>query len=75
MLTAKTPLAALLVRAASAQTIGYVGHGLAAGPLVRRPRHDLQLGHRRRALPVRGAEAVGAGVAAADDDDVLARPR
>jgi hypothetical protein len=27
--------------------------------------------HRARALPVRRAEAVGAGVAAADDDDVL----
>ena len=29
--------------------------------------------HRRGALPVRGAEAVGAGVAAADDDHLLAR--
>ena len=43
------------------------------GPGVGRPRHDLELVDRRRALAVRGAEAVGAGVAAADDDDVLAR--
>ena len=34
--------------------------------------HDLELVHRGRALAVRGAQAVGPGVAAADDDHVLA---
>ena len=38
----------------------------------RRLRHDLEIPHRERALADRGADAVGAGVAAADDDDVLA---
>ena len=37
-----------------------------------RLRHDLEIGHRQRALADRGADAVGAGVAAADHDDVLA---
>src|SRR6185369_9172363 len=32
----------------------------------------VELGHADRALPVRGAEAVGGGVTAADDDDPLA---
>ena len=54
------------------KVIGYVGHGWLSGRSLARPGHDLQLGHRRGALPVRGAEAVGAGVAAADDHDVLA---
>ena len=39
---------------------------------VRRHRQQLELGDRFRAVPVGGADAVGAGVAAADDDDVLA---
>ena len=51
---------------------GQVGHGVRVGPVVGRPRHDLELVDRRRALAVRGAQAVGAGVAAADDHDVLA---
>ena len=38
----------------------------------RRLRQDLEIGHRQRALPDRGADAIGAGIAAADDDDVLA---
>ena len=38
----------------------------------RRLRHDFEIGDRQRALAERGADAVGAGVAAADDDDVLA---
>ena len=40
--------------------------------LLGRPRHDLELRDRERALADRGADAVGAGVAAADDHDVLA---
>ncbi len=45
-----------------------VGGGAGLG----RPRQDLELVHRCGALAVRCAQAVGAGVAAADDDDVLA---
>ena len=51
---------------------GQSGHGLPAARVVGRPRQQLELVHARRALAVRRAEAVGAGVAAADDDDVLA---
>ena len=40
--------------------------------LLRRLRHDLELGDRGGALAVRGADAVRAGVAAADHDDMLA---
>ena len=42
-------------------------------PGVGRPGQDLELVHRRRALAVHGAEAVGTGVATTDDHDVLAR--
>ena len=35
-------------------------------------RHDLELVHAGGTLPVHGAEAVRAGVAATDDDDLLA---
>ena len=67
------PLAALLVRAGDAHD-HRVGRPRVAvlSPAVRRRRHDLQLRHRGRALPVGGAEAVGTGVAASDDHDVLA---
>ena len=37
-----------------------------------RLRHDFERRHRLRALTQRGAEAIGAGVTASDDDDVLA---
>ncbi len=40
--------------------------------LFRRRRHDFELRHRNRALAERSADAVGASVAAADDDDMLA---
>ena len=40
--------------------------------LVRRLGHDLELVHGERLLAVAGAEAIGAGIAAADDDDALA---
>ena len=55
---------------------GQSGHGLSAARSPGGVGQQLELGHRRGALPMRGAEAVGAGVAAADDDHVLAlRPR
>ena len=50
--------------------VGRPGHRL--GAFLGRARHDLELVHRRRAVTVRGAEAVGPGVATADDHDVLA---
>jgi hypothetical protein len=53
-------------------TSGQVGHGVESGRSCGGPRHDLELGRRRGALPDRRAQAVGTGVAAADDDDVLA---
>ena len=37
-----------------------------------RLRHDLEIGNRHGALADRGADAVGAGIAAADHDDLLA---
>ena len=43
--------------------------------MLGRRRHDFELGHGFRALPERGADAVGAGVAAADHDDMLAARR
>ena len=67
------PLAALLVgRRDLCRSWRHCGHGLASAAVVGRAGHDLELVHRRRALAVGGAEAVGAGVAAADDHDVLA---
>ena len=66
------PLAALLVGRRRAVDHRPGRPRVGVRPLVRRPRQDLELGDGRGALAVRGAEAVGAGVAAADDDDVLA---
>ena len=43
------------------------------GALQRRLRQDFELHEALAAMAHRGADAVGAGVAAADDDDVLAR--
>ena len=65
-------LAALFVggRDAVDHRVGRPRHRLDAR--VGRPGQDLELVDRRRALADRGAEAVGAGVAAADDHDVLA---
>ena len=51
---------------------GHSGHGLPARSRHGRLRHQLELMDAQRALPVRGAQAVRPGVAAADDDDVLA---
>src|SRR5699024_2261615 len=64
-------LAALLVRGRDA-----IDHRVRRPRLVGRPLfagtgHDLELGDRGGSLPDRRAQAVGAGVSAADDDDVL----
>ena len=68
-------LAALLVRRRDAEDVGLRRPRIGRRARVGRPRQDLELVDRRRALAVRGAEAVGAGVAAADDHHVLARAR
>ena len=51
---------------------GQVGQGLSQRPLGRRLGQKFDLRDRRGALAAGGAHAVGPGVAAADDDDVLA---
>src|SRR3954452_3960309 len=63
-------LAALLVRARYPVDHRVGGPRLVAGPDRGRLGQDLELVHRGRALPVRGAQAVRAGVTAADDDHV-----
>ena len=65
-------VAAFLVRGRHAvhQRIGRPRSGV--GAALRRSRHDLELVHVRGALAMRGAQAVGAGVATADDDHLLA---
>ena len=51
---------------------GQFGQVSALVLMLRRRRHDFQLRHRLRALPERGADAVRAGVAAADHHHMLA---
>ena len=65
-------LATLLVRRRHPEHVRPRGPRVGGRPGVGRSGHDLELVHRHRALPVGGAEAVGAGVASADDDDPLA---
>ena len=65
-------LAALLVRRRHPEDVRPRGPRVGGRARVGRAGQDLELVDRRRALAVRGAEAVGAGVAAADDHDVLA---
>src|SRR6266508_5314658 len=60
------PLAALLVRGRHAEDERPCRPWVGVGTLVRRARQDLELVDRLGALPPRGAEAVGAGVATAD---------
>ena len=69
------PLAALLVGRGDAERHRVRRPRLARRAATRRLGHDLELRDRGRALTGRGAEAVRAGVAAADDDDVLAGRR
>ena len=66
-------LAALLVRARDAVEHRVGRPRLSRGTVVAGLRHDLEARDGRRPLAVRGADAVGAGVTAADDDHVLAR--
>ena len=53
------------------KTFDHWGQGLAGDRDVGRPGDDLELVDALAALAVDGAQAVGAGVAAADDDHVL----
>ena len=69
------PLAAFFVRGRHAEDVRPRRPRIARRARVGRPRQQLELMDAARALPMRGAEAVGAGVAAADDDHVLARRR
>ena len=54
---------------------GQVGHGLSSARWSGGSGHDLELVDAMRTLAVGGAQAVGPGVAAADDDHVLALGR
>ena len=54
---------------------GHCGHGLSAARVSGGRGSSSNWWTDARALAVHGAEAVGAGVAAADDDDVLALGR
>src|SRR5438309_5504379 len=65
-------LAALLVGRGDPEDIGPLGPGIVRSAAVGWPRQQLELVHGARALAMHGPEAVGAGVAAADDHDVLA---
>ena len=65
-------LAALFVRGRHAEDVGPQRPRVVGRARVRRLRQQLELVHGQRALPMHGAEAVGAGVAAADNHDALA---
>ena len=67
--------APFLVGRRDAEDVGPLGPGVGGCPAVGRPGHDLELMDALAALAVDGAQAVGAGVAAADDDDVLVAGR
>src|SRR5690606_15067646 len=77
---AELALAAFLVRGAGAKDDRPVGPGAVGGALfgageladVRGRGEQFELRQAGAALAVRGAGAVAAGIAAADDDDVLA---
>ena len=64
-------VASLLVGAGGTELHGEVGPGLVFGPAGGRLWEQLELGDGFCVLPVGGADAVGAGVAPADDDDVF----
>ena len=64
--------AALLVGRRCPENEGPFGPGVVVGAVLGRLRHDLELVDDLSSLSVGGAEAVGAGVASAEDDDALA---
>src|SRR6266852_1586996 len=67
------PRAALLVGRGDAEDIRPERPRIAVDvALIRRPGQDLELGDRARLLAMHGAETVRAGIAAPDDDHVLA---
>jgi hypothetical protein len=53
-------------------SLGPFGPGIVLGAFKRGLGQDLHLHERRATVPHRGADAIRAGVAAADDDDILA---
>ncbi len=65
-------LAAFIVRRRSAHAQRPVGPGQRAVFLLGRTWHQLDLGDAGGAVAIRGADAVGAGIATANDDDMLA---
>ncbi len=69
------PVPALFVGRGGAEDERPRGPGVVVGPGVGGTGQDLELVHERRPLAVGRSQAVGAGVAAADDDDALARRR
>ena len=68
-------LAALFLRRGGAHLQRPVGPGHGLVLARRRLRHDFKLGYGHRALTVRRADAVRSGIAAANDDNVLALGR
>src|SRR5690606_20060459 len=68
---AELSLDTLFVGTRGAQHQGPEGPGRALRAFLRWQRHDFEVGHAQGALPVRGADAVAARIAATDDDDFL----
>src|SRR5262249_6741061 len=69
------PLAALLVGAGDAEDVGPLGPRIVGGALIGWPRQEPELMDGPGTLTVHRAQAVGAGIATADDDDALALRR
>src|SRR2546425_399169 len=67
----KQPLASLFMSGRDAKDVRPQRPRIAVGPRVGRTREQLELIHGPGTLPVHRAQAVGAGVAAADDDRML----
>jgi hypothetical protein len=63
----------LLLAVIGLERLGPFGPRIVLGAFQRRLRHDFQLRDTLAAVPDRGAGAIRAGVAAADDDDVFPR--
>src|SRR5262249_56682161 len=65
------PAASFLMRQGNTEDVRPLRPGVRGGARVGRARNDLELVHALAALAMHGAQAVGAGVAAADDDHML----